>query len=323
MKVIVIREFGDAKGLAITETPDPTPGKGQIVIRTMAIATGSQDVMIRSGALAHYGFKQGHVLGAEIAGKVSAIGEGVDASYIGRRVWTMGSLGGGYAEQVVAPVSEVLALPANLSPVQAVAIGGAGIVANFGLHHARFKSGEAVLIRGASGPIGIMAVVLLARLGAAVVAITTSNAENGQRLRELGATRILSRSMIDTQGVSENYDVILDLVGGRELATLFGKLNLNGRLVSIGAVAGLPPDDFAKPMFPSFQRSLSFATFSAASVPMPERLAFVTELFAEAIHDKKRIVPQRTMSLLEVVKAHRLLESGNGFGRIVLVPEQP
>ena len=79
---------------------------------------------------AAYGFTEGHIPGSEIAGTVTAVGDNVDTSWLGRRVWACTGLGGGYAEQAIAPVNEILLLPANLSPADAVTLGSSGVVAH-------------------------------------------------------------------------------------------------------------------------------------------------------------------------------------------------
>ncbi|MCZ9342278.1 alcohol dehydrogenase catalytic domain-containing protein, partial [Streptomyces sp. TRM76130] len=188
MKAVSIEAFGGPEGLAVVDLPVPVPAAGQVLITTEAMGVGGVDAVIRSGALAAYGFREGHVPGGEVAGTVTAVGGGVDPSWTGRRVWASTGTGGGYAEQVTAPVAEVLPLPAGLSAVAAVTLGGPSVVAHFALAHARFAAGESVLVRGAAGSLGIATVQLAARGGAGAVAVTTSSAERGARLRELGAT---------------------------------------------------------------------------------------------------------------------------------------
>ena len=100
-------------------------------IATEAIGVGGVDVVIRRGTLAAYGFREGHLLGSEVAGKIAAVGDGVDASWIGRRVWAFTGLSGGYAEQAVAAVEDVVALPDDLAGADAVTLRGSGVVAHF------------------------------------------------------------------------------------------------------------------------------------------------------------------------------------------------
>lgn len=317
VKAVAIQAFGAPEGLAVVDLPDPVPADGQVSVATEAIGVGGVDVLIRSGALAAYGFERGHVPGGEIAGTVAAVGDGVDASWVGRRVWAFTGLGGGYAEQAIAPAATLVPLPATVSAVDAVTIGSSGVVAHFGLRHAHFVPGESVLVRGAAGGIGVMAVQLAARGGAGAVAVTTSSPERGDRLRGLGATHVLDRS---GGGAPSGYDVVIDIVAGVGLPSFFGKLNPNGRMVAVGAVAGDPPQDFAMAMFTAFQKSMSFATFSANTVPEPDRRAVTADLFAAASRGDLHVVVHEVLALDRAEDAHRKLGAGEVFGRIVLEP---
>jgi NADPH:quinone reductase len=319
LKAVAIRAFGDPDGLAVIDLPDPRPGAGQVLVATEAIGVGGVDTLIRGGTLAAYGFKEGHVLGGEIAGTVAAVGENVEPSWVGRRVWAFSGLGGGYAERAVAPAATLVALPDEISAVDAVTLGGSGAVAHFGLRHARFTAGESVLVRGAAGGIGIMAVQLAVRGGAGAVAVTTSSAERGDRLLGLGATHVLDRAG-DGAHAPAGYDVIIDIVAGADLPSFFGRLNPNGRMVALGAVAGNPPADFAAGMFAAFQRSLSFATFSLNTVTEAERRAATADMFAAARRGELRSVVHEVLPLEQAALAHRKMDAGEVFGRIVLTP---
>jgi NADPH:quinone reductase len=317
LKAVAIQTFGGPDGLAIIDLPDPTPAPGQVLIATEAVGVGGVDVLIRSGAVSAYGFKVGHVPGGEVAGTVTAVGDGVDASWIGQRVWGFTGVGGGYAEQAVAPQATLVTLPANLSAVDAVTLGSSGTVAHFALRHAHFAAGESVLVRGAAGGIGIMLVQLAARGGASAIAVTTSAATRGDRLRKLGATHVLDRA-----GAGEDsptgYDVIVDIIAGADLPSFFDKLNPNGRLVVVGAVAGPPPADFGMAIFAAFQTSMSFATFSTNTVPDIERRNATSELFAAAARGELQSVVHELLSLNQAILAHRKMDAGEVFGRIVL-----
>ncbi|WP_432824432.1 zinc-binding dehydrogenase [Dactylosporangium sp. CA-092794] len=318
MKAVVIQAFGGPEGLSVIDLPDPSPAEGQVLVETEAIGVGGVDAVIRSGALAAYGFTEGHVLGGEIAGTVAATGEGVDPSWAGRRVWAFTGVGGGYAERAVAPAATLVPLPAGMSAVDAVTLGGSGMVARFALRHARFALGESVLVRGASGGIGVMAVQLAARGGAGAVAVTASSGERGERLRGLGATHVLDRAGAAAGEAPAGYDIIIDIVGGPHLPSFFDRLNPNGRLVAVGAVAGDPPADFGMRLFAAFQRSLSFATFSANTVTQADRSAATAEMFEGAGRGELRAVVQEVLPLREAVAAHRKMAAGEVFGRIAL-----
>ncbi len=317
LKPVEIQAFGRPEGLAVIDLPDPSPADGQVLIATEAIGVGG---VIRSGAIAGYGFKEGHILGSEVVGTVIAVGGGVDTSWAGQRVWAFTGLGGGYVEQAIAPVGDILPLPANLSAVDAVTLGSSGLVAHFGLAHARFAPGESVLVRGAAGSIGIMTVQLAARDGASAVAVTTSSAERGDLLRKLGATQMLDRAGEGGEDAPLGYDVIIDIVAGAEMPSFFARLNPNGRMVVVGVVAGHPPADFGMTMMAAFQKSPSFATFSMDTVPEPDRRAVRTEQFEAASRGELQMVVHEVLPLEQAVLAHRKMDAGEVFGRIVLVP---
>ncbi|MEU3342763.1 zinc-binding dehydrogenase [Streptomyces sp. NPDC006668] len=320
MKAAVIRTFGDPDGLEIVDVPVPVPAPGQVRIATEAIGVGGVDAVIRRGTLAAYGFREGHILGSEVAGKVTEVGGGVDASWIGRRVWAFTGLSGGYAEQAVALIEDVLPLPDGLSGADAVTLGGSGVVAHFALDRARFTPGETVLVRGAAGSIGITAVQLAARGGASAVAVTTSSVERGARLRDLGATYVLDRSGEGGPDALAGFDVVIDVVGGPQLPHFLDKLTCNGRYVAVGVVGGQPPADFGMRLMDAFRRSLSFATFSSDAVPGPERQAVRSSHFADAAHGDLRTVVHAVLPLDQAVLAHREMDAGKVFGRVVLAP---
>lgn len=320
LKAIAIQTFGEPQGLAVVELPPPTPAAGQVLIAVEAVGVGGVDTVIRSGALAAYGFKEGFVPGGEVAGTVTMVGDGVDASWIGRRVWAFTGTGGGYVEQVAAPIEQVLPLPGGLSAIAAVTLGSAGTVAHFGLRHAHFAAAETVLVRGAAGSIGIMAVQLAALGGAAAVAVTTSSAERGERLRRLGATHVLDRTGRGGKEAPAGYDVIIDIVAGKDLPSFFDRLNPNGRMVAVGAVAGQPPADFGTKIMAAFQKSMSFAAFSAATVARADLRAVRGRQFAAAGRGEIETVVHEVLPLEEAVLAHRKMAAGEVFGRIVLTP---
>ena len=299
--------------MTLADVPNAVPAPGQLLIQTEAIGVGGVDAVIRRGTLGS-NFPGGMIPGSEIAGRVIRAGDGVDESWVGRRVWAFTGISGGYAELAVAALDDVTALPDALSATDAVTLGSAGPVAHFALAHARFAAGESVLVRGAAGSIGILAVQLAARAGASEVAVTTSSAERGERLRELGATVILDRSE------PRASDVLIDVVGGPDVPTFLEQLAPNGRYVSVGVVAGHPPADFGMSLMRSFQKSLSFATFSLNTVPVPERNRVRAEQFEAAARGELTAVVHDVLPLAEAAAAHHRMDAGEVFGRIVLVP---
>jgi NADPH2:quinone reductase len=128
------------------------------------------------------------------------------------------------------------------------------------------------------------------------VAVTTSSAERGDRLGALGATHVLDRAGVGGEDAPAGYDVIIDIA------------------------AGFPPADFGMELFAAFQRSLSFATFSADTVPEADRRAVTAGLFAAASRAELRSVIHEVLPLERAVRAHQKMEAGGVFGRIVLEP---
>jgi NADPH2:quinone reductase len=316
VKAIVIKSFGGPEGLAVVDVPEPVPARGQVLVAPEAIGVGGVDAVIRRGTLGSYGFTEGHVPGSEVAGVVTAIGEDVDPSWTGRRVWAFTGTGGGYVEHAVASVEEIHPLPADLSPADAVALGSSGVVAHFGLARAHLAAGESVLVRGASGSIGTTTVQLAVQQGAGAVAVTTSSPERGERLRELGATHVLDRTARGGPG----FDVVIDIVAGPNLPDLLASLNPNGRIVVVGAVGGLPPNDLGSRLMAYFQKSLSIATFSTATVPAADRRAVRAAQFAAAARGDLRTVIHDVLPLDQAAIAHHRMDAGEVFGRIVLTP---
>ncbi|WEV24320.1 zinc-binding dehydrogenase [Streptomyces sp. 71268] len=320
MKAVVIETFGSPDGLEVVDVPVPDPAPGQVRVATEAIGVGGVDAVIRRGALAAHGFRAGHLLGSEVAGRVTAVGEGVDTAWTGRRVWAFTGLSGGYAEQAIASVEDVLPLPAGLSCADAVTLGASGVVAHFALDRARFAPGDTVLVRGAAGSIGITTVQLAAGGGAGAVVVTTASAERGARLRELGATHVLDRSGAGGPDTPHGFDVVIDVVAGPRLPYFVDRLNANGRYVAVGVVGGQPPTDFGGRLLAAFRRSLSFATFSSDTVPGPARQAVRSAQFADAARGALRTVVHEVLPLSQAALAHHAMDAGTVFGRVVLTP---
>jgi NADPH2:quinone reductase len=325
MRAVTIQTFGNPDGITVVDVPDIAAAPGQLLIQTEAIGVGGVDAVIRRGTLGS-SFPAGMIPGSEIAGRVVGVGDGVDGTWLGRRAWAFTGTSGGYAELAVAALDDVTALPDDLSATDAVTLGSAGPVAQFALEHARFTAGESVLVRGASGSIGILAVQLAALGGAGEIGVTTSSPERGERLRELGATVILDRSGDtdrdrDTHTDTErDFDIVIDVVGGDEVPRFVDRLAPNGRYVSVGVVGGYPPADFGMSLMRSFQRSLSFATFSLNTVPVPERNRVRAQQFAAAARGELTPVVHGVLPLADAADAHRRMDAGEVFGRFVLLP---
>lgn len=312
MKAVIVRAFGGADQLTVSEVPDLIPGEGQVLIQVEVIGVGLVDVLKRRGSL---GGDAVFIPGSEVAGRVVAVGLGVDAGLNGRRVFAQGS-GGGYASQFLAEASSIVLIPEHLSAENAVALGVNSLVAFFSQRQSRLKVGEKVLIRGASGGIGFASVQAAVRLGASVTAITNSDA--AAKIEALGAYRVVRRDQ--GESVEGPFDVVIDPVGGEDVAKYIGALAVNGRYVLLGAADGFPEATFGKALFGIFQKSPTFSVFSMASVPPEEVRNAATAIFDAA--EKGTFLPTigRIFPLFEAAAAHVSLESGKVIGKILLRP---
>jgi NADPH2:quinone reductase len=320
MRAVTIREFGSPAGLVLTELPEPITGPGQLLVEVEAIGVGGVDAVVRRGTVGGSAFQPGHVPGSEVAGRVIGVGETVDQSWIGQRVWAFTGVGGGYAERAAVAIDDVTLLPDGLSAIDSVTLGSATPVAHFALRHAHLSAGESVLIRGAAGSIGIMAIQLAAAAGARAIAVTTASPERGERLRALGATEVLDRSGTWPDGDLAGFDVILDIVSGELVPHFIALLARNGRMVTVGVVGGYPPADFGLSLMRGFQRSLTFSTFSLDTVPVAERNRVRALQFEAAALGDLRPVVHGVLPLESAAEAHRQMDAGEVFGRYVLTP---
>jgi NADPH2:quinone reductase len=180
MRAVVIDSFGGPEQLRERRVPVPSPGRGQVLIRLETAGVGSWDPFEREGG---YAEMQGtspsfpYVLGSEGAGTIAAVGDGVTSRAVGERVFAASFLnptGGFYAEFVCVDADLVAPVPAGMSTSQAAVMGGVGMTALRGLQDAlEVRSGETLLVHGAGGAMGHLAVQLGKRLGATVLAVAS------------------------------------------------------------------------------------------------------------------------------------------------------
>lgn len=324
MDAVILREFGDPSVLRLGQRPDPVPGPGWVVVRLAASGLNWHDVLVRRG---QYGSPLPHVPGADGAGVRVDTGE---------RVIVFPSLGWGaraaapepgweilgdhrpgtYAELVAVPAECVLPWPAGLDAAQAAALSLAGVTVYRALVvRGRLSAGEWVLVLGAGGGVATSAVTLASALGARVV-VTSSAPEKIESARELGATAGVDHAAADwvehARGLTpggRGFDLVLDPVGRWQESV--GCLRPGGRCVVLGASAA--------PTAELDVRSFYFGQFELIGTTMgsPADLAGLLALRAEY-----RMAPpviDRTFALDQAEAAHRRLESGAAFGKIVLL----
>ncbi|MBT1704335.1 quinone oxidoreductase family protein [Chryseosolibacter indicus] len=310
MKAIKVASFGSAEELVIAEMPQLEAGNGQVVIDVEVAGVGFVDVLARKGFLAFP--NPGFIPGVEVAGTVIKIGENVEPVWLNQRVFALTHVGG-YAEEVVANVTSLSVIPAGLTFSDAVALGVNSMVAEFSLQRAGSVSGKEVLVRGAGGGIGSLSAQLAIQKGARVSAISSS-ADKQKQLKNLAITNLFT----DVNELSENFDVVIDPVAGPDAELFIKKLKPNGKYILNGAVAGLPSDSFASNLFINFQNSLTISCVSLSSIPHNELAKTMEYLFNLATTGKIKPIVAKTFLLPDAAEAHRYVESGKAFGKILL-----
>ena len=242
MRAVVCKSFGPPESLVVDDVPAPTAGPGQVVIDVAACSVTFPDVLMIQDM---YQFKPGlpFTPGSEVAGTISAVGDGVDGARIGTRVLAGTSIGG-MAEQVAVPAAAAIALPDGVDLTVAP-----GFLYAYGTSHhalkdrATLRAGETLVVLGAAGGVGLAAVELGALAGARVIA-AASTAEKLELCRSYGAAETIDYSSADLKAAIRDLtdgrgaDVVYDAVGGRYAEPALRATAWDGRYLVIGFAAG-------------------------------------------------------------------------------------
>jgi len=232
MRAVVITKHGGPGVLQVREQADPTLGPGEVRIAVAAAGVNFADVMARMGLYADAP-KTPCVVGYEVAGTILELGEGVDGLVNGQRVLA-GTKFGGYASQVVVPVSDVVPLPDELSFEQGAAVPVNYATAWAGLiGYGSLQPGERVLVHSAGGGVGIAATQIAKHVGVEVYG--TASPGKHARILELGVDHAIDYTKAGWETGLPKFDVILDAVGGKSFRRSYSLLRPGGRLVAFGA----------------------------------------------------------------------------------------
>jgi NADPH2:quinone reductase len=327
MRAIRLHEFGPAENLVLEEVPDPEPGEGQVRIAVAAAGVHLLDTTLRRG-------ETGGPLpppdlpaipGREVAGRVEALGAGVDeAEWLGRHVVAhLGPASQGYAEKVVTDVARLHEIPAGVPPEVAVAMIGTGRTALLVLEAAALTRDDVVVVPAAAGGLGALLTQAALDAGAFVAGLAGS-AEKVRLVRGLGAHVALDytadgwpdalRAALDGREVT----VVLDGVGGVNGERAMRLLAPGGRLVLFGYSEGTPTPVTAGDIW-----SLGISVTAAVGVKAlrrPGGLRDVEERALAAVATGKLAPLLTRFPLAEAAKAHAALESRATTGKVVLQP---
>ncbi len=340
MLAAVFHKMGGPEVVTLDEVPTPEAGHGQVRIRVSASSMNHLDLWIRRGLPIE--IPMPHIGGSDIAGVVDQAGPGVADAWVGKRVvvdpslnyhwYQLARLGrsdlapfeiigehtqGGFAEFAVAPVDNLVEIPDHTPATVAAAAALVGVTAWRGLmSRGGLRPGERVLITGASGGVSTMAIQLARNAGCEVFAVTSSP-EWVSRVKELGAHHAFDRTSQDwSRAVFQatgrcGIDLCLDSVGEAMWRDLLRSLAVGGRLVSFGATTGTAGQVDIRLLF---WRQLSVLGSTMGTPPEFRRaMEMVFRGLARAPIDT--ILP-----LAGAATAHERLETGDVFGKIVLVP---
>jgi NADPH2:quinone reductase len=246
MKAIVCNEFGPVESLAFQEIPDPSPGKGQVVVDIDAAGVNFPDGLLVQG-LYQMKPERPFIPGNEVAGVISEIGEGVKGWQVGQRVIALCMLGG-YAEKVVVPQTHILPLPDAIPSEEAAALVTAHATAHHALkQRANIQPGETLVVTGAAGGTGLAAVQIGKEMGAKVIAVCSTEEKlatakaNGADILINYTERDLKEAIKEeTQG--KGADVVYECVGGDTFHACSRSMAWNGRLLVIGFAGGEIPE---------------------------------------------------------------------------------
>lgn len=342
MKALYFKEHGDLDVIQYDDVADPKPGVGEVLVRVRACAINHLDIWVRRG-WPGLKLEMPHWCGADVAGEIIELGEGVSGWEIGQRVvvdpginiledeftrrgeFTLSpgylvlgeQMRGGAAEYLAIPARNLAMMPEDLDYPEAAAPLLVSLAAwRMLIHQGKLRAGESVLVVGAGGGVNSMA-IQIAKLAGARVFVVAGNKEKAARALELGADTILDRSKVDW--VREIYrlthkrgvDVVVDNVGMATISNSMKAVVHGGRIVIIGNTSG-PHAEIDMRFIFGKQISLIGSTMGSH-----QDFRDVTTLLWSG---KLRPVIDRVMPLNRGKEAYSILERGEQFGKIVLTP---
>jgi len=342
MKVAWFHKFGGPEVLVFEEAAKPAPGSGEAVVRVRAVGINHVDLDHRAGT-SRIPVSFPHILGREFAGEIAALGGKAGALKEGDRVWVTcrvpcgscefcisgrdnlcvreGYFGldipGGYAEFVKVPIANLNALPSHVgfedAAASQIAFGTAWHVL---ISRGHLRAGQSVLIQAAGSGIG-SAAIQVAKLAGATIFATASSDQKLERAKALGAHHLINyskdnfaeRVMQMTGG--KGVDVVMEHIGGEVFTRSLQCLKRNGIIVTVGAHAG---EVVEFDIIPFFRKELRLAGSKNASVL---ELRKVMGLVADG---KLKPIIHKAFPLSQAAEAHRVVESRDFFGKVILVP---
>ena len=325
MKAVLMEGFGGVEVLRVGEADRPVPGEGQVLVKVFATSVNRPDLVQREGK---YPPPPGdsEILGLEVAGEIEELGAGVTGWQKGERVMTLVG-GGGYAEYAVAYAGHLMRIPESMCFEEAACVCESYITAFLNVFMiGEFKDKQTAILHGGGGGVNTAAIQLSRALTPAGTLIVTASPEKMERVKEIGADFLINfRETPDFTEVVKEFtnkkgvDLILDHVGAKYLAPNMNSLGYKGRLVVIGVTSGIKAELNLALMMVKRQQIIGSVLRSR---PVPEKAEIVAEFTHRALprFADRSIVPiiERVFSIDQVADAHRMMETDQHFGKIVL-----
>ncbi|MCW2876791.1 MAG: hypothetical protein JWQ95_891 [Sphaerisporangium sp.] len=316
MHAIVISQPGGPEVLQWREVPDPRPAPGEVLIEVSAAGVNRADLMQRQG---FYPPPPGasEIPGLECSGVITEVGEDVEGFAPGDEVCAL-LAGGGYAEKVAVPWEQVLRAPTGITPVEAASLPEvACTVWSNVFMEARLRRGETLLVHGGASGIGTFAIQLAKAFGSRVIA-TAGTAQKVASCLELGADEVINYREEDFAEKAK-ADVVLDIIGAKYLQKNIAVLNTGGRLAIIGLQGGAKGE---LDLGALLAKRASIHATGLRSRPVAEKGAIVRGVgenvwpLVEA--GAVRPIVHAVVPMAEAAEAHRILESGDHIGKVLL-----
>lgn len=315
MRVIEVAEHGGPDVLRVAEAPDLTPEAGQVLITVAVSGVQSLDGYLRRGLMSEYmPTTPPYVPGIEVAGVVTAVGDGVDPAWVGRRVASR--VDGGYATQAVAAADAVVPLPDDLGFQEAIAVMHDGSTALALTEAASVQAGQTVLVQPAAGGLGTILVQLATAAGAHVVGAARGEAKLAL-VKELGAHKVVDYSTPDWIDHVGTVDIAFDGVSGALGRAAFTAVRPGGVYSNHGnastATESVTDDDAAA-------RGVTKRGMDQLWSFHSEQRRRVEDVFDLTVTGRVKPVIGRTYPLDQAADAHRAVEARELPGKILLIP---
>lgn len=328
MKAIVITRPGNAEVLQLQERPTPAINAGEVLIRVFAAGVNRPDVSQRKGNYPAPPGTSPDIPGLEVAGVVVELGEGCRRWKVSDKVCALVA-GGGYAEYVSVAEGQCLPIPDNLSFEEAASLPETFFtVWSNVFDRGKLMPGENFLVHGGTSGIGVAAIQLAKTFGATVYA-TAGTDEKCKFCEDLGAAKAINykkkkfKDVVKDITANKGVDVILDMIGGDYTQDNLDMLAKEGRLVLINFMKGNETTIKLSTIMLN-RLTITGSTLRARETSFKSAIATALEknVWPWLVEGKVKPIVYKTFSLDQAAEAHRLMESSEHIGKIVLVINQ-